>query len=245
MTKFSACLCLISVLLTPTPTAHALVVDPGHGGADTGVSGCQALKEKELTLDMAERLRRLAQESGHPYSLSEAVRLTRSSDTDVVWSERLVALNAGGRRAEELYLSLHADTAPSPQAQGIRLYVLMPDIDATLEGSTSPTVFSGSAAGGLRTLEAVALDNLAESERLATELQDALSRRLPTTPVHLQRGQYTPLMGATSPSVMVGLGFLSSPDECRRLIDDGYRDNLARALLEGIAVFRKQSGRAR
>jgi len=215
---------LLLSLLTPVAAA-AWVIDSGHGGNDDpGVSGCGTLNEASLTLDVAVRLKD---------DLSGSTLLTRRSDQNLTWSERIAIAN---ERRTDPFISLHAEVAPGSAAKGVRIYVLLPSL-AELRLPSAPSAALGDLR--LRSLENVALEYAVESDHMATEIQAVLLEELPQVPVKIMRGLYLPLLGVEAPTVMIGVGFLSNQEDCQRLTDDRERERLAKLLAKALKEYKR------
>src|SRR4029077_7534913 len=100
----------------PAPPALTIVLDPGHGGAETGAVGPGGLQEKDVTLQIARRLA-----AALPRLLSCRVVLTRESDTAIPLDDRTSVAN---REKADLFLSIHANSSRAPGARGSESYYL-------------------------------------------------------------------------------------------------------------------------
>ncbi len=223
------CLTITWDCLFQSATVFALVIDPAAGGEKNGIIGCGGLIEKELTFDIAKRIRNISLQD----NWRQKVYLTRSGDIEVSWKDRVALANEHPGHA---FVSIHAELSPSPLTHGIRLYALLPDVDMAF----APLSFaSGNHATSLLPLETVALENFAASDRLLTEMTLRFTQDFPEVPVGTMRNMYAPLLGVRSPSLMIGVGFLSSPIDCRRLLNKKQRQKLAKAIFQGIVQFSK------
>jgi N-acetylmuramoyl-L-alanine amidase len=193
-----------------TATARSVMLDPGHGGSNTGAAGViEGLYEKRLTLALARAIARRLEAAG------VRVLLTRDADRYLTLRERSRAANAAG---VDLFVSVHANASPTRAQRGYETYVLTPEalaVDtAAIRGDDGP------ARPGLDpetrrlvdTLERAAA--LPEAARLAARIQERLSRvRGLTWSRGLKQAPMDVLMGPTMPAVLVEVGFIDHPVE--------------------------------
>jgi N-acetylmuramoyl-L-alanine amidase len=198
---------------------RTIVLDPGHGGSETGTRGTRGVFEKVLTLDLALRLQRELQARGFQASL------TRTSDRTLSLERRTDLAQA--RRAD-LFVSLHLNSGGT--ASGVETYALTPG------GAVSTsTTFRGwgrndDTDAGNRTDE--------QNTWLAHCVQDSLLRATGALDRGVRRARFMVLRTAPCPAVLVEAGFLSNAGEEKKLLEADYRDKLAKAMAEGIAKYR-------
>jgi N-acetylmuramoyl-L-alanine amidase len=222
-----------------TPGAiRTVVIDPGHGGADAGTSGASGAKEKDITLEIARRLK-VAIES----RLGLRVLLTRERDEDVAIDQRTALAN---NNKADLLVSLHANASLKPGMRGAQVISLSlddypaPDLSADLKRSAVPVI-----GGGTRSVAAVPWD-LAQipfasrSASFGTVLAGRLHER--AVPLHPRATDLAPvrlLVGANMPAVMIELGFLTNADDERALTDGSLATAIIEAMLAAIADVRR------
>jgi N-acetylmuramoyl-L-alanine amidase len=217
-------------------TVRKIALDPGHGGEDGGATIPQGLVEKEVTLDIARRLRRLLVQ--HAFE----VLMTRDSDETVSLAQRAARANAG--RAD-LLVSIHANWFKSAEARGAETYYHGPTKDPhILQLVALENRPSGYSLGEYRQLlETVYLDvRRAQSHLLARALQQALHRLhrsgpVPQTPPGVKMAPFLVLVGSNMPAVLTEVAYLSNPEEAQWLATPEYRQRLAEALLQGIRAY--------
>jgi N-acetylmuramoyl-L-alanine amidase len=228
----------------PEPVAlRSIVLDPGHGGHDSGAVGASGLQEKDLTLDVARRLGAVLQEE-----LGVRVTLTRSRDVFVPLRERTALAN---RQKADLFVSIHVNAARGASASGTETYFL--SSEATDNSARAAAAFENKvielepgSRGASRDLLRSILWDLAQSEfqqessRLAEGLQDSLERALRQPSRGVKQAPFYVLGGAAMPAVLVEIGFISNAHEEERLQDEGYRDRIARALAAGLAAYKRR-----
>jgi N-acetylmuramoyl-L-alanine amidase len=193
----------------PNRPLRVLVLDPGHGGADSGyVAG--GLREKELTL----RLARLLRERVRQRLPGVEVRLTRDEDRATPAAERVEVAN---RAHGDLYLSLHFDGVPGSSARGVSATVAPPlgfDVETAFAAS-------GDSRRAGRPFALVpwrdAAGRYASDSRGVAELLLAALEADGRVPARLRQSRVLPLEGANMPAVMLECGMLSDATERTRL----------------------------
>jgi N-acetylmuramoyl-L-alanine amidase len=223
---------------------RTIVLDAGHGGADSGAVGPGGLMEKELVLDVTRRVARLLEER-----LDVTVRLSRDSDTFVPLRDRTTFAN---RERADLFVSIHANAHRVVASEGVEVYFLSSeatDSAARQAAATENSVIqlekaANGRAGRAEVIKTILWDLAqsafqAESSRLAETVLDAMSHtlRIPNRGVK-QAGFYV-LGGAAMPAILVEIGFVSNPREEKRLKDPRYRDEIARAIVSGLADYKR------
>jgi N-acetylmuramoyl-L-alanine amidase len=214
-----------------------VVIDAGHGGNDVGTHGPSGYLEKDLTLDVAQRLGALIEER-----MGSEVIYTRSDDTYVGLEERTRIAN---QHEADLFLSIHANSSPYRAAAGVETYVLNFTTSKTaLELAARENATSDHSIHDLHELlEKIALkDKIDESREFAAKLQTSLSvvsknstqgaknRGVKTAP-------FVVLIGAAMPSVLAEIGFLTNSSEEALLRKPEHRQKIAEALYKGIAAY--------
>lgn len=204
------------------PTNPILVLDPGHGGSNSGATNVANQRgEKEFTLDWARRLQRLLATDGW------TVRLTRTNDADVSLAERVAFAD---RLKADLFVSLHFNSAsPKTDQAGIETYCLTPTgLPSSLvrDFTDDPqSVFPNNA-----------FDT--ENLRLALRLHAALVRDAGGTDRGVRRARFMDVLrGQNRPAVLLEGGYLSNPREARLIATAAYRQKLAEAVARGLREF--------
>lgn len=221
-----------------------IVLDAGHGGKDCGAIGVNGLKEKDVVLEVAKKVK---QKIGK--QLSCEVILTRDEDIFLPLEERTAIANT---RECDLFISIHANAAPNKEARGIETYFLNLATDenamqvAARENATS--------AKNISDLQKILNDlmlncKINESCRLAEDIQSLLAGRLSkkyggVNNLGVKQAPFFVLIGAQMPSVLVEISFLSNPLEAGRLKDEGYLDHIAEHLADGIHKYVRDAGLA-
>jgi N-acetylmuramoyl-L-alanine amidase len=206
----------------PAAPPDIVVIDPGHGGDDAGAKGGGGLAEKQLTLDIAQRLK--AQLEGR---LGVRVLLTRTDDVALAPDARAsLANNSRGT----LFLSLHANAAFSPSLAGAEIYTApaAEPVFATEEGQSIELLPWNDVQGR----------HAGASARLAGLLHDELARAIPLSPRQVQATAMRPLVGVNMPAVVVEMLYLTNPEQAKLAADDAFKDGIAQKLADAVARFR-------
>ncbi len=218
-----------------------VVLDPGHGGHDTGAIGPSGLMEKDVVLDLALRLRRLLQDR-----LGVRVLMTRTEDVFVPLPDRTAFAN---RVKADFLVSLHVNAANKRGAVGFETFFFSrepSDNDARGSAQRENLVVDTNGAGGkdLESLLKTTLADMAvtrdmkESSSLAERILSSLEKILRVDNRGVKSGPFYVLATAAMPAVLVESAFITNPREERRLQRDDYRQRLAQALFEGIAAYK-------
>ncbi|MGE3275214.1 MAG: N-acetylmuramoyl-L-alanine amidase [Vicinamibacterales bacterium] len=223
------------------PGVRAVVIDPGHGGDETGAVGPDGIQEKDVTLAVARRLRTLIESR-----LGLRVYLTREDDRTLSLDDRTAYANS--HRAD-IFLSVHANASVRAGMRGAEVYYLSAD-RATTDGERAQDTGTALPAlgGGTRTIDLMLWETaqtryLEQSAALATTVERTLAGRVAMSPRTVQQAPFRVLVGATMPAVLVEMGYLSNPEEERQLGSGSYQDRLALALFDAIASYRTSAGR--
>lgn len=218
---------------------NRIVIDAGHGGHDDGTIGPHGVLEKDVVLDVALRLAALVQTR-----MGAEVILTRSDDTFIPLHERTAIAN---EHKADLFLSIHANSSPSPAVGGIETFFLnFTNNSSALEVAARENSGSDKSVGELKDLiQSITLnDKITESETFAKEIQAPLFALASSanTAAHdrgIKRAPFVVLIGASMPSVLAEIGFLSNPRDERNLNRPEYRQKIAEALYRGISSYSK------
>jgi N-acetylmuramoyl-L-alanine amidase len=234
-----------------------VVIDPGHGGKQDGALGPGGYKEKEFSLELAQKLAAAVEKGG------AKVMLTRDKDATVPLPERLAATN---KFRPDLLISLHANSMPTrkmrAQNRGIETFFLSLSASGEEARKTADRENAeGMAAAASSSAQPSADDPLAfiladlkrsEAHAGSSRLAYTVHQRLIAETHAEDRGvQQAPLyvLGVDCPAVLLELGFLSHPEESARLKDPEYQDRLVSAIAGAVKAYladsRKQDVRAR
>jgi len=222
-------------------TPLTVVLDPGHGGHDTGAIGPSGLMEKDVVLDLALRLRRLLQER-----LGLRVLMTRTEDVFVPLAERSALAN---RVKADFLISLHVNAANKRGAVGFETFYFSrepSDSDARASAQRENLVIETNEATGkdLEFLLKATLADMAvtrdmkEASHLAERILTSLEKILRVENRGVKSGPFYVLATAAMPAVLVESAFITNPREERKLQREEHRQRIADALFEGIAAYK-------
>lgn len=233
---------------TPPGAAPCVVViDPGHGGEDTGAVGPSGVAEKDITLGVAEKLSAALREKADC-----SVILTRQNDVFIPLEERTAIAN---RSSADIFLSIHVNAALSKSVDGVETFFL--SFDSTDEDARRLAAFenSFSAPGHVRSdvggdlmeilMDMANTESHHESAALAEAVQASLLKGVKREDRGVKQAPFTVLVGATMPAVLVEVGFISNPREERRLASDKGQLKVADSLTDGVIGFKKITGRGK
>jgi N-acetylmuramoyl-L-alanine amidase len=214
-----------------------VVLDPGHGGHDDGTVGPNGLLEKDLVLDVALRLGKLIESR-----MGSEVVFTRSDDTFVPLERRTAIAN---EKKADLFLSIHANSSPYPRIGGVESYYLsVTNAKDALAVASRENASSDRSVFDLRDLiQKIALqDKAEESKEFAGNIQAALfpfaARYDPGIKNRgVKKAPFVVLIGASMPSVLAEIGFLSNSREEALLKKPEHRQKLAEALYHGVSRY--------
>ena len=212
-----------------------IVIDPGHGGHDPGARG-NGISEAALVLDVATRLEELLKKE------NVEVVLTRRTNAYVALEERTALAN---RSDADLFLSIHANASTVPAARGIETYFLnfAPNPEAEAIAARENAGSSKSMRHLPDIVQAIALNNkIDESRDFATIVQSTLYQELRKSNrtlrnLGVKQAPFMVLVGATMPSVLAEISFMSNSAEAALLKTDRYKQEIAEALLGGIMRY--------
>ncbi|MGA2740670.1 MAG: N-acetylmuramoyl-L-alanine amidase [Bryobacteraceae bacterium] len=214
-----------------------VVLDPGHGGHDEGTAGPDGLLEKDLVLDVALRLGKLIESR-----MGSEVIYTRSDDTFIPLERRTAIAN---EKKADLFLSIHANSSPYPRIGGVESYYLnFTNAKEALAVASRENASSDKSVFELHDLiQKITLqDKAEESKEFAGSIQAALfpfaARYDPGIKNRgVKKAPFVVLIGASMPSVLAEIGFLSNSREEVLLKKSEHRQKLAEALYRGVSRY--------
>jgi N-acetylmuramoyl-L-alanine amidase len=217
-----------------------VVIDPGHGGLETGAKGKFGTLEKDVTLGISQKLKAIIERS-----LTFRVVLTRDSDVDKSLEER--AAIANNNRAY-LFISIHANSSFRKNARGPETFFL--NLNATDEEARRLAYQENNSA---KISEITSMDEvddiqmilwdmaqsayLNQSSELAESIQRELNKLLSTRNRGIKQAPFKVLTGVACPAVLVEVAFISNPDEERLLNSENFQESLAQAIYQGLMNY--------
>jgi len=214
-----------------------VILDPGHGGKDPGAIGPGGLREKDVVLKVAKMVaRELTKELGCQ------VILTRKRDVFIPLEERTAIANTDGG---DLFVSIHANAARSSKAHGIETYYLdLTNNQEDMQLATSENATSSHNISDLQKMLSSLMNNSKkqESARLAQmvniNLLQGMEKKYGGIKNHgIKKAPFVVLIGAQMPSILTEIGFISNPEDARRLRNHQYLEDLADNLTNGIIKY--------
>ena len=214
-----------------------VVIDPGHGGGDTGSIGSSGLKEKDLVLSVSKRLKILVEER-----LGTDVVLTRDTDKFVPLEERTAIANQLGA---DLFISVHANSSRIRKVSGVETFFL--NLTSNAEEREVASRENAGSQRNIRELEdllrQIALgDYNEESKDLAQIIQQSLYSEVKNHhPILRNRGvkkaPFIVLINLNMPGILTEVGFISNPTEEKYFTEKEGQDQVAEALYKGIEKY--------
>jgi N-acetylmuramoyl-L-alanine amidase len=220
-----------------------IVLDPGHGGPDSGAVGKSGLPEKEVTLDIAERLRDLLEaDSGL------TIILTRQRDELVPLEERTQIAN---RNDADIFLSIHTNSFKKSSVRGSETFFLATAKNdearaaAALENSSIRFEYPEETGQWKDDLDFILMDliqneYLKESMELAAAIQKEMRSKLSIPSRGVSQAGFVVLNQAYMPAVLAEVAFISNQKDEKLLSQDSFRQKVAEALYEGILEFKEK-----
>lgn len=218
-----------------------VVIDPGHGGHDTGAIGPTGLKEKDVNLKIAKELKSQIEQNGSKIGITR-VHLTRNDDRFIPLEERTAIakkLNA------DLFVSIHCNAAKNSNAYGIETYILSftkdPDSLAVAARENATTTRGLSELKDI--IEKYILSSkIEESKRLATHVQTSVVSNISSNyktvnDKGVKKAPFIVLIGADIPSILVESSFISNPREEKRLRSPRYVSEIAEGIYAGLKRY--------
>jgi len=214
-----------------------IVIDPGHGGHDTGTIGPNGLLEKDLVVDVGRRLGKLLETR-----LGAEAVYTRKDDTFIPLETRTAIAN---QERADLFVSIHANSSRDPNARGVETYYLnftsSPDAMEVAARENAVSEKSIHELGDL--VKKIALkEKIEESHEFASNVQQAMQSGLAMKSAGVRdrgvkKAPFIVLIGANMPSILAEISFVSNPTDERKLQTPEYRQRIAESLYRGIAKY--------
>lgn len=225
------------LLATPRAALQTIVIDPGHGGDDAGVRGRGGAEEKQITLEVARRLRALIE-----MRLGIRVILTRDEDRTVSLDDRAAVAN---NSKADLFLSLHLNAAPVAAVAGAEVFHLRLDREgedarraAETEAVSLPVL-----GGARRTIDVIRWDlaqarHVDRSTALASILEEELRAQVTMGAHPRQEAPLRVLTSVNMPAALIEMAYLTNAAQERQARSDAYQTSLAQAIYNAVLRFR-------
>ncbi|MBC7364728.1 MAG: N-acetylmuramoyl-L-alanine amidase [Candidatus Aminicenantes bacterium] len=221
-------------------TRRTIVIDPGHGGIETGAKGNFGTLEKDITLAIGLKLKAEVEKN-----LNYRVVMTRETDVVVPLAQR--AAIANNNRAD-LFISIHANGSRRPNAHGSETFFL--SLTATDEEARRLAYFENNENGLIEQIKGKEADDLKmilwdmaqsaylkQSSQLAEIVQSELNELLKTTNRGIKQAPFKVLTGVACPAILVEVAFITNPEEEKKLQSEDFQVRVAEAIYRGLAKF--------
>lgn len=217
-----------------------IVIDPGHGGKDRGAIGPSGLKEKDVTLDLARRLKRALNRTG-----DYEVKLTREADSSLSLKARTGIAN---NFKADLFISLHLNAIPAQNARGSETYYLSLVEDGSFDSAhynnetdeTDETVDDEADELELILWDMAQAKHLDDSFRFAKNIQEEFNNLAGIRSRGVKQAPMKVLKGAQMPAVLVEVAFLTNPQEEQKLKSAAFREKIIRSMMNAILTFDRE-----
>ncbi len=216
---------------------ETIVIDPGHGGTDTGALSGDATAEKTITLAVAQRLRALIEAR-----LGIRVILTRSDDRNVSLDERSAVAN---NSKADLFLSLHMNAAPATSVSGAAVLSLRLDREGedARRAAASEAVALPVLGGALRTIDLIQWDlaqarHVDRSAVLAEMLEEQLRAYVMMSSQPRQSAPLRVLAGVDMPAALIEMAYLTNPEQAQLARSEPFQISLTQAIYDAVVTFR-------
>ena len=226
-----------------------ILVDPGHGGKDTGAIGEVGdlrLLEKDLTLEVSKRVVELLRNS-YP---DRNIIITREGDSYPTLDDRVAMANSAGLKNDEavIYISIHANASFNRNAKGFEVWYLNPEYRRTVVDANTVKEKGTEIAPILNAMleEEFTTESIILARDIDSRLQQGIGARSPNRGIRAE--EWFVVRNAKMPSVLVEMGFVTNPDEAKLLSTDDYlkkiSDGIYTGLVDFVSDFEKQRGPA-
>lgn len=206
-------------IVGPQPAFSLVVLDPGHGGQDSGAM-CGGVTEKDLALDVAQRVERVLQAHGL------GTLMTRKGDAYISLQDRAALTN---RANDCIFVSIHFNDTSRQGANGVETYFAMHQQEVA-PALAAWLPFFHRASNEESTLE---------SQSLAGFIQEAVVGRTKAVNRGTKAEQFYVIANVRHPAVLVEGGFMTNKEEIAKLANGEYRESMAAAIAEGIDKYRQ------
>jgi N-acetylmuramoyl-L-alanine amidase len=218
----------------PVSAIRAIAIDAGHGGDDEGVRGTAGVKDKDLALAVARRLKTVIEAR-----LGIRVLLTRDDDRNVPMDERTAVAN---NNKADLFASIHANAAFRKGTAGATIFRAA-FTDAAQAAAAHKPERVPSFGGGLRDIEMVPWDlaqtrHLERSGAFAQMLEQQLRDHIPLSSKPIDEAPLRILESANMPAVLIELGFLSNPDQEKLIAGEAFQSAFVQAFYDAVVRYR-------
>jgi N-acetylmuramoyl-L-alanine amidase len=219
----------------PVSAIRAIAIDPGHGGDDEGARGANGVKEKDLALAVARRLKAVLEAR-----LGIRVLLTRDDDRSIPIDERTSVAN---NNKVDLFASIHASASFRKSLAGASIFYASFGKEASQSSGAHAAERVPAFGGGLREIEMVPWDlaqtrHISQSTTFAAVLDQHLRGRVPLSPHPTDQAPLRVLESANMPAVLIELGYLSNTEQERLIAGDSFQSAFVQAFYDAVVQYR-------
>ena len=224
---------------------RTIVIDPGHGGHDPGAIGPSGLKEKDVVLRIAKRLRAKLLAEGNSFGI-ENVYLTRSTDRFIPLEERTAIAK---KKKADIFISIHCNAARTNKAHGIETYILgFTNDQSSLQLAARENTTTTKGLHALRSIlkEYIMSSKIEESQAVASHVQTSIVKNVSVNYKYVKdkgvrKAPFVVLIGADIPSLLVETSFITNPREEKRLKTATYIEKIVDGIIMGIKKYSEQT----
>ncbi len=226
------------------PKPRLLMIDPGHGGRDPGAIGLSGTKEKDITLDIAKRMARaIGQQQG------VEAKLTRNRDESIPLGTRV---EMGQEARADMFISIHADSAPNKRARGLSAYTLSKKASDQFANQLATRENQADLIGGLNMpvedeqvaeilFDLTARHTRNTAQRVKVGFIKAMGRQWTLLPQPMRSANFAVLRSPDVPSLLVETGFLSNKKDESILTKPAKRERIAQLMAKEVAFLMRSS----
>ena len=233
-------LIFLFLLLSSTASGKVVLIDPGHGGEEIGAVGLLSGKKKIYEKDLSLRLAKLVKDE---LSKSTITYLTRSLDRTVTLQERA---DLADLVKADLFLSIHFNSSTSRKSHGFELYYLDNKSNAAIKKVERAENFN--LKGEEQVVNQILVDlvvqqTVSHSRKLSTSVHEKIKPVLKKYKIDdrgIKAGLFYVLALSKRPALLIEAGFVSNTDELKKINQEKYLSELARAIAEGVRLFIKE-----
>jgi len=231
----------ISGCNSPIKGHPLVVIDAGHGGHDCGAK-CSGKYEKDAVLQIVKKLKDEFEDAGY------RVYLTRGSDRFLTLGERT---RIADKKDAKVFISIHAnaiaDKSRFEEVEGVETYFLQKSRDARsqrIAAKENAAVLQGTDALSQNVIIDSVLNGpkIIESHKLAIDVQKGMIQNLKRSYNNVVNGGVRPapfyvLVGASRPSILIEVGYITNSKERARIFEDRYQQRLAQGIVAGVTRY--------
>ncbi|HVA67564.1 MAG TPA: N-acetylmuramoyl-L-alanine amidase [Elusimicrobiota bacterium] len=235
-----------AALAAPAPPTHSrirVVIDPGHGGKDSGAIGVRRLEEKNINLLAARQLAAIFRKNK-----KFDVIMTRDSDVFIPLSGRSAIANNDDA---DIFISLHCNSAPDTSRDDFEIYSMSdhatdPEAERLAEYENSVVKLEGKPSQG--TQAQLLLDEMGETEfyndgaKLAAFVEREADKRFPGLDGDARKADFYVLRGTHAPAILVEMDYINNRRGARRLTSRSFRKKLLTCVYKGVLDYLKAEG---